>query len=978
MVKAIGLLLALRPGNLQALPCEAVTEDNAPTTAGRGRRQRARGTTRSVSGRLARIVAAVIPDDTHAVQAGLVAPGGYGSGEVLGAVSDRLIALGTTPLSMVGRRLERAHPFAALAECVDVGVIIPDTTDNSQMAEDLTTERQCRDLLVDRLHSEAAALLVDDCQWLDDATLRTLVGIVERADYLGLTVIAAHRPAPRQPTLAALDAALSRHHPLIRLGPLDQEETAERAALVLGRTVDPAFVENLHEQTAGVLTFVDQLAVAWAPRAEIPADGRHQRREHASRRSVDDPTRPIGADVTTAVPRAVPAGLVEAVRIEVEQLPPVSRTVLAALSAGADLDDELLGSVTGLAPAELGEAIEALEAAGLLVHEEHAASHLGWDVVPVVAAAMSELTPMADRRRFHASLAQALAGRGAPPTRAAEHLAAAGAQGPEAARAYIAAAEASLADAPELARAWFDRAAAAGAVPQEIAAPRAEAAALDGDIELALRMADSVASDPMTPHRRRALGVVAALLPARGFWRRSAETYERLGVDHASETTADAANDATHDNKRDHAHTKMLGLIGSVVAGSVPDGRPDQSAAMRFESLLESMLEPVPATASLELEALTLTARGLVTSLGREASGVELSFLEAAELLESAHTRLLLPDTPHAFGATVALALCELSTAEHLLSRALERDVGGRALRLRHRLLYGWVALRSGRWSAARTALEEARIQQAGPRERLLADAIDAGLARRAGDLPRLTEAWRRAEGVLLRHAPDLMSLDAVGELTITASRLGHWDRVSAKARELGDVLRALDEPPLWLLPLRWTGLQVALASDDHQAVRRRAAEIEAITPVHGRLGALAQAARTWVAILDGAVEPTEVTTASKGLEAMGLTWEASRLVGQGAIRSSDPSVTRALLEQARDLRAALPTAEVDQAPSAANVLSEREQMVAQYIVDGVTYKEIGAQLYISPKTVEHHVAKIRQKLGASTRAEMLAALRTL
>jgi DNA-binding NarL/FixJ family response regulator len=58
--------------------------------------------------------------------------------------------------------------------------------------------------------------------------------------------------------------------------------------------------------------------------------------------------------------------------------------------------------------------------------------------------------------------------------------------------------------------------------------------------------------------------------------------------------------------------------------------------------------------------------------------------------------------------------------------------------------------------------------------------------------------------------------------------------------------------------------------------------------------------------------------------------------------------------------------------------LSEREQVVAQFVVDGLTYKEIGAQLYISPKTVEHHVAKIRQKLGTTTRAEMLASLRTL
>jgi DNA-binding NarL/FixJ family response regulator len=82
-------------------------------------------------------------------------------------------------------------------------------------------------------------------------------------------------------------------------------------------------------------------------------------------------------------------------------------------------------------------------------------------------------------------------------------------------------------------------------------------------------------------------------------------------------------------------------------------------------------------------------------------------------------------------------------------------------------------------------------------------------------------------------------------------------------------------------------------------------------------------------------------------------------------------------LEQARDLKAALPTSDPAETASAVSVLSEREQLVAQYIVDGLTHKEIGAQLYISPKTVEHHVAKIRQKLGASTRAEMLAALRS-
>ncbi|MGZ4613869.1 MAG: helix-turn-helix domain-containing protein, partial [Kineosporiaceae bacterium] len=45
-------------------------------------------------------------------------------------------------------------------------------------------------------------------------------------------------------------------------------------------------------------------------------------------------------------------------------------------------------------------------------------------------------------------------------------------------------------------------------------------------------------------------------------------------------------------------------------------------------------------------------------------------------------------------------------------------------------------------------------------------------------------------------------------------------------------------------------------------------------------------------------------------------------------------------------------------------------------VVAGQTYREIGEQLYISAKTVEHHVARIRQRLGAETRSDLLARLR--
>jgi DNA-binding CsgD family transcriptional regulator len=51
---------------------------------------------------------------------------------------------------------------------------------------------------------------------------------------------------------------------------------------------------------------------------------------------------------------------------------------------------------------------------------------------------------------------------------------------------------------------------------------------------------------------------------------------------------------------------------------------------------------------------------------------------------------------------------------------------------------------------------------------------------------------------------------------------------------------------------------------------------------------------------------------------------------------------------------------------------------VARLVLAGSTHREIGAQLYIAPKTVEHHVARIRGKLGANTRAELLAMLREM
>ncbi|HSL33455.1 MAG TPA: response regulator transcription factor, partial [Candidatus Limnocylindrales bacterium] len=49
--------------------------------------------------------------------------------------------------------------------------------------------------------------------------------------------------------------------------------------------------------------------------------------------------------------------------------------------------------------------------------------------------------------------------------------------------------------------------------------------------------------------------------------------------------------------------------------------------------------------------------------------------------------------------------------------------------------------------------------------------------------------------------------------------------------------------------------------------------------------------------------------------------------------------------------------------------LSDREVEVLRLIARGLSNKAIGAALYISPRTAEHHVQHVYDKIGVSSRA---------
>ena len=57
------------------------------------------------------------------------------------------------------------------------------------------------------------------------------------------------------------------------------------------------------------------------------------------------------------------------------------------------------------------------------------------------------------------------------------------------------------------------------------------------------------------------------------------------------------------------------------------------------------------------------------------------------------------------------------------------------------------------------------------------------------------------------------------------------------------------------------------------------------------------------------------------------------------------------------------------------DTLTAQEAQIARLAAEGLSNPEIGARLFISPRTVEHHLRSVFAKLGLSARAELAQAL---
>ncbi|MBQ1047355.1 hypothetical protein KBX50_02500 [Micromonospora sp. C51] len=636
-------------------------------------------------------------------------------------------------------------------------------------------------------------------------------------------------------------------------------------------------------------------------------------------------------ETASVVPTEPPRQVVLHLGPDLDHLSSDVRRLLIALAAGVPLPAEALRPLLNREPAEIDDLVAEARAAGLLGADGRP--------TPLVRRAVTALSPAADRTAVWHLLSELALSRGAPVLPLVRSLLAAGVAGECPAATLEAAAEEALGGEPALAAHLF---AAAGTAGRPTGVRQAVAATLAGDLDLALRLADRLLTTAPPDARSEAALVAATALAHRGQTDRSVELYRWSGGVSA------------------HAFA-TVGALATARSTDHPEPVPDS-----------------PPT--LQAGAARLMADGVRESVHGTPSAALSTLVQAAALLEPDGRAVLLPDSPAALAALTAVHCGELDIAERVLDRALASGIGGPLLTGRHRLLRAWILMARGRIAAAGEQLAEATAgAELESRDLLFAAGLTMGIARRASDLGALQRGWVPALEAVVRHPVDLFTLLPLGELAIAGARLGDLGRLQPYLRAAHELLGRLADPPLWRTPLHWSGLHAAILTDDPVAADEHVSALLAAAS-HSRYAAVvAAAAECWLEVLRGTVDPVRVEAAARGLHDTGLCWDGARLAGQAAIRTADRRAMTALLDCARALQGR--SAAEDRKPAAGTVsprLSDREREVAELVVAGLTYREIGDRLFISAKTVEHHVARMRSRLNCANRTDLLALLRTI
>jgi DNA-binding CsgD family transcriptional regulator len=852
-------------------------------------------------------------------------------------------------------------------------------------------------------------LLVDDAHLLAEPVLAALTRLARSASHPRLVV--AHRPWPRPAGLAELGGTLARAQAPLVLTNLDRSGVAGRAALLVDGRPQVALVDYVAAETGGLPALVERLLGALRDGGQLEA---------------------------VRAGTELPAGLVEQLHYELDRQPEPVRQLALALAVGAPLDAEVLCPLLEVSAAEVAELAEQARSAGLLVDSGALRPVLAKAVLrrtpPIRRLALRQRLAevQLDRGGSVLTAARNLLGTGATGSRVAAVFEAAADEAlkdcsPLAGR-LLDAAIAAGAPAAALAARGAEAAARAGDLDraleladQVLADPSGVA---EGDRARAVTVAAAALAQRGLLARSaelyrwlgaQAMGAAAVVaVPALIGTGALDEARALLEPTAAGPGPAGPGVAGTADGSAGRVlGAVQVGLIRpptllagaeSLMARGVYDtieGSP--TAALSQLARAAALLEPAGAGVLLPD---TPAALGALVAAHCGELDVAQSVLDRAVAaglggqLAAARHRLL--------QAWIAMSRGATPTARALLT---EVDAAGR-LEPRDELVAAalevGLARRAGDLAALMPAWGRAR-------EAIVRHPVDLYVLQPLGELivasARLREqAWVRphleeAHALLARlNYPVLWSASLYWSELHAALQAEHWPEAQRQAEALE-----------------------AAATQSSGSGRYASA--------------MAVAARSWLAVLHGQVDQSGVESAARGLHAVGLSWDGGKLAGQGAIRTTDRKAMVALLACARGLQNSgqhvdagpTPIAPPPPDPGSAGAepvigaptpsggsagprstaggpigprshrgdagadsafpgggpaqgggteptgaLSDREVEVAALVLEGLTYKQIGERLFISAKTVEHHVARMRQRLGSNSRGELMAHLRMI
>ena len=779
--------------------------------------------------------------------------------------------------------------------------------------------------------SRPVVLAVDDVQWLDRSSAAMLEFAARRLRSEPVALLLARRQSPMLDS-DRLELAIPEERRLaVRVGPLSMGALHRLLRDRLGTTLARPALRRVHEASGGNPFYALELV-------------------RALERS--------GGWIRPGHPLPVPETLEAILHERIDALPPSVRQVLVTAAALRRPTESMLGDWPALEQASEAGVIE-------LTNGEVTFTH------PLLASAAYGSITAAGRRGLHRRLAEVVS----DPEERARHLAMS-AEAPDkevadaledAARGAAArGAPAAAAELAELAVRLTPKSERGRLLERSVDGAWYHVAA--GELETAASMLEQLEELSPGVVRADALLLLASAQPS---FEQSLELAER------------ALGDARGDDAR---VAKLECYIGEILLV--------QGSADRALEHARAALEPAERAADRTILATALSTVAWFETL----SAVEPTpgLLERAVALEEAAVQSQVYDTSSpgfALGMRLMFA-GRLDEARARMDMRFERAVslGDEAAVAAALLHQAQLEFRAGNWSlAARKAAEGyERAEQIG-REQDMSALLYAGalIDVHLGRIDEARDAATRGIAFSERCGDEvfrLLNLSVLGFLELSVGDPGAADRILrplaarlasfgwrepsiygelpnaiealVELGELGEARRLLAELQNRLSRIespwgeasagRCEGLILAAEGDVAPAV----AALERALAVHDRLPQPFDHARTLLAL--GAIQRR---TKKRG---------AARESLERALAIFDELGAALWAEKARS-----ELARVGGRTAAGDRLTPTERRIAELVATGKTNKEVAAQLFVAPRTVEGHLTRIYEKFGVRSRAEL-------